>query len=107
MRKWKSLSARFIVDYLTQLNSHWLTVFGNNAQIFERQNVEKYQVWRPRFDDFAIRTPEQFKTKLNYIHENPVRSGLVRRSEDYPYTSARDYMANKNGHVNVDCIMVL
>ncbi len=30
--------------------------------------------------------------KLNYIHLNPVRAGLVEKAEDWLYSSARDYM---------------
>lgn len=26
-----------------------------------------------------------------YIHENPVRAGIVEKSEDYLYSSARNY----------------
>jgi hypothetical protein len=29
--------------------------------------------------------------KVNYIHENPVRSGIVEKPEDYLYSSARSY----------------
>ncbi len=30
-----------------------------------------------------------FMQKVNYIHQNPVRAGLVERAEDYLYSSAR------------------
>ena len=30
-------------------------------------------------------------SKLNYIHENPVRAGIVENPEDYLYSSARNY----------------
>ena len=29
--------------------------------------------------------------KVNYIHQNPVRNGLVANAEDYLYSSARCY----------------
>ena len=29
--------------------------------------------------------------KLRYIHENPVRAGIVRKAEDYLYSSASNY----------------
>jgi hypothetical protein len=32
------------------------------------------------------------ETRLNYIHENPVRAGLVAEAEDYLYSSARNYV---------------
>jgi len=30
-------------------------------------------------------------SKIKYIHENPVRSGIVEKAEDYLYLSARNY----------------
>lgn len=38
--------------------------------------------------------------KVNYIHENPVRAGIVDKPEDYLYSSARNYKWD-----NKDCIM--
>jgi hypothetical protein len=29
--------------------------------------------------------------RINYIHENPVRAGIVANAEDYLYSSARNY----------------
>ena len=47
-----------------------------------------------RFDDEVIRDQRMFWTKLNYIHNNPVKAGLVRRAEDYKYSSAQNYINN-------------
>ncbi|MBS2099482.1 REP-associated tyrosine transposase [Carboxylicivirga linearis] len=33
--------------------------------------------------------------KLNYIHQNPVKAGIVFRAEDYVYSSAVDYSGRK------------
>jgi len=30
--------------------------------------------------------------KVNYIHQNPVRAGLVERAEDYRWSSARHWL---------------
>jgi hypothetical protein len=30
-----------------------------------------------------------FMQRVNYIHQNPVRAGLVARAEDYRWSSAR------------------
>jgi len=32
--------------------------------------------------------------KVEYIHLNPVRAGLVERAEDWPWSSVRDYAGN-------------
>ncbi|MCL2649416.1 MAG: hypothetical protein FWD60_00130 [Candidatus Azobacteroides sp.] len=41
--------------------------------------------------------------KLDYIHENPVRSGWVIRPEDYVYSSTSNYV-NGNGVLNVEVL---
>ncbi|WP_262713337.1 hypothetical protein [Algoriphagus aquimarinus] len=38
---------------------------------------------------------------MNYIHENPVRAGIVEKPEDYLYSSARNY-AGMKGLIEVD-----
>jgi REP element-mobilizing transposase RayT len=35
--------------------------------------------------------PQLAKQKINYIHHNPVRAGIVEKPEEYLYSSARDY----------------
>ena len=34
--------------------------------------------------------------KLNYIHNNPVKAGIVEKPEDYIYSSARSYIRMKS-----------
>ena len=41
-------------------------------------------------NDYAIQCFE-------YIHQNPVKAGLVKKSEDWIYSSARDYAALRDG----------
>ena len=40
-------------------------------------------------------TPQFTLQKLNYIHNNPVKAGIVDKPEDYIYSSARNY-ASRN-----------
>ncbi len=35
------------------------------------------------------------ETKLDYIHQNPVRAGIVANPEEYIYGSAVDYAGEK------------
>ncbi len=50
---------------------------------------DKFQLWKPRFDDLIIWSEKQFRIKINYIHNNPVKAGLVKREVDYSFSSAR------------------
>jgi putative transposase len=49
------------------------------------------QIWQPRFFDRALRTVKEYFEKVEYIHQNPVRRGLVRRAEDWPWSSIHEY----------------
>jgi putative transposase len=46
------------------------------------------QIWQPRKlsgFDHVLRSNESYAQKWQYVRENPVRAGLVDRSEDWPY----------------------
>ena len=49
----------------------------------------RYSLWQHDSDIFSIVSESMFMQKVNYIHQNPVRSGLVDRAEGYPWSSAR------------------
>jgi hypothetical protein len=42
--------------------------------------------------------------KLDYIHLNPVRAGIVSKPTDYIYSSAGDYYLNKKGLIQIDLV---
>lgn len=42
-------------------------------------------IWQRRFDCRLIKRP---MSCLNYIHQNPVKAGLVQHQVDYPWSSA-------------------
>ncbi len=45
-------------------------------------------VWQSSFRDFTISTPVQLLQKAGYIHNNPVRKGLVSEAAEYRFSSA-------------------
>ena len=47
--------------------------------------------WPPRSFDRALRTVGECCEKVEYIHLNPVRAGLAKRAEDWPWSSVHDY----------------
>jgi REP element-mobilizing transposase RayT len=42
-------------------------------------------VWEEESFDHVLRSDESLKEKCEYIRQNPVKAGLVRRPEDYPW----------------------
>jgi REP element-mobilizing transposase RayT len=45
----------------------------------------KTQLWEEGFFDHVLRSDESYAQKWNYVRENPVRTGLVKSVEDWPY----------------------
>jgi putative transposase len=57
-------------------------------------NVSRHEtgeLWQGRFFDHALRTVRDYHAKVEYIHLNPVRSGLVTRAEDWKWSSRREF----------------
>jgi hypothetical protein len=42
-------------------------------------------VWEEESFDHVLRSDESLEGKCEYIRQNPVRRGLVRRAEEYPW----------------------
>jgi len=64
--------------------------------------LETQKLWQLRFDDVHIISEEIFAVKLNYIHYNPVKAGLVNEPRDWRYSSAGFYENGKQHIVWVE-----
>jgi putative transposase len=58
--------------------------------------------WQARFYDFNVWTAKKRVEKLNYMHQNPVKRGLVREPEDWRWSSYRSYTLGEVGRVAVN-----
>jgi putative transposase len=65
-----------------------------STQRLNSSRRESGLLWQPRFFDRAVRTVQEYYEKVECIHLNPVRAGLVERAEDWPWSSVRDYGGN-------------
>jgi putative transposase len=60
------------------------------------------RIWKPRFDCFVVIKEATLGQKINYIHNNPVKRGLIENCEDWPYSSARNYARREDTIIPVD-----
>jgi putative transposase len=75
-----------------------LSVFMHSLKGRIREVLQgKGKFWQDRFDDLAIVSENQFRIKLNYVHQNPVRAGLVDLPEDWPFSCYLDWI-NQNSY---------
>lgn len=59
--------------------------------------------WKPRGYDFNVFDESKVIEKLNYIHRNPVRRGLVDNPRDWPWSSFGWYeMDERQGLIEMD-----
>ena len=63
-------------------------------------DVNDYKFWQEGYAPFEIYSAEMFEQKIDYIHNNPVKAGIVAEPYHYLYSSAIDYAGGK-GLVNV------
>jgi putative transposase len=98
---------RFLLTAWVFLPDHWHAIFypphpltisrvmeaikdGATKRI-NRLRREGGRLWQPRFFDRALRSVREYNEKVQYIHLNPVKAGLVRCATDWPWSSVHDY----------------
>jgi len=99
MRDIKKYSAWDIMEEIEKNDENLMDIFKNASKGFKNQ---KRKFWMQRFDDEVIRNEKMFWTKLHYIRSNPVEAGLVKRPEDYKYSSARNYISGDHSVMFID-----
>jgi REP element-mobilizing transposase RayT len=91
LRVLKGITARRIIDYLKS-NTHLRSLAKLRHQ--ERDRNYKYSLWQTEKNVLPLFSEAMFVQKVNYIHRNPVRAGLVECATDYPWSSARIWQGN-------------
>ncbi len=100
MRDVKKFTAvRLIRQASVEGRDEWLADFEQAGATSGRS---KNKVWQDSFWDKIIYTERVLRQKLNYVHRNPGRAGLVDTPEDYPYSSYRNYVLGDYAVIEVD-----
>src|SRR6266852_1562397 len=78
--------SRRVIDHLKQ--------HGHNASLLKLRRESgarghMYSLWENHNNAPPTFSEGMFMEKVNYIHQNPVRAGLVERAEDYRWSSVR------------------
>lgn len=64
-----------------------------------------FQFWRNGYHPVLLDCAVKVEQRLIYLHENPVRAGIVREAQDYKYSSAIDYYTKDKGLLTVELLM--
>ncbi|HZZ30078.1 MAG TPA: transposase [Pirellulales bacterium] len=95
LKQWKRTSSLRIKDLFSTSLAHYASCFSPSEP-----------VWQPRSYGFNLYSRGKIEEKLDYIHLNPVRAGLVSKPCDWPWSSARHYLQARSVGVPIrwiDC----
>jgi len=102
MEDFKKYTAKEIITELK--NSKKDDLLNGFKLSYPKKKKHQYRIWQNGFYDFNIYSAKKFLEKLNYIHENPLRAGLVKNSEDWPYSSYRNYYSDDESLIKINRI---
>lgn len=98
IRDFKQFTAKKVlhdIQTLPESRKDWMLYRFEFAGKYDNR-IEKYRFWQDKSHPVELTTNEMINERINYIHQNPVRTGLVARAEDYLYSSARNYAGLSN-----------
>jgi REP element-mobilizing transposase RayT len=105
MRDFKRFTSRAISAEATRQGaSEFIKTFEKARAENRAQDVSQYQVWQEGSHPEAIFTEKFARQKMDYLHMNPVRAGLVKTADEWPYSSARAYMLGEKTYPTTDIL---
>ncbi|HWB25111.1 MAG TPA: transposase [Chitinophagaceae bacterium] len=94
LRDFKSFTAKEILQQIAgnkeESRKSWMLWLFKQAGSGNSRN-ENSQFWQQDNQPVQLQTVEFTLIKLNYLHNNPVKAGIVDKAENYLFSSARDY----------------
>jgi REP element-mobilizing transposase RayT len=94
IRDFKKFTAKAIINQIKtgkESRREWLLELFSKATESHNRN-KTYQFWRYGNHPEEIYSQKFLWSKLDYIHLNPVRAGLVEKASHYLYSSALNYV---------------
>ena len=70
----------------------------------KNSNNKNFQFWQQDNHPVELYGYETLQQKLNYLHENPVRAGIVYEAWHYKYSSAIDYCTTMKGKIELELV---
>jgi REP element-mobilizing transposase RayT len=106
LRDFKSFCTKEFIETIEcekESRREWLLYMFKFFANKTNQNKD-YKIWTGDNHPEQITSQNFLIQKLNYIHENPVRAGWVRKAEDYVYSSASNY-SHGRGLIEIDFLV--
>jgi putative transposase len=97
---------------LSQFMHGWKRKSSFHIRAWYRREAARYfegfgegdRFWQPKYHSFEICQNSKLEEKVRYMHNNPVRSGLVKRATDWKWSSARWYERRRSVGVPIQWV---
>ena len=97
----KKFTAKMILQQIEKDHKSWL--LNQLAYYKKRHKTESlHQVWQEGSHPQLIQSENMLVQKINYIHYNPVRRGLVEQPEHWRFSSARNFINGDQSTIRID-----
>ena len=107
MRDLKKFTSKMIFpairDNPRESRAAWMIWMFERAGKRNSNNTD-FQFWQEGYHPVELSTPAMLRQRLNYLHENPVRAGIVFEPQDYVYSSGIDYYTGRKGKIAVELL---
>jgi REP element-mobilizing transposase RayT len=97
----KRHTARRIIEQLQAERCDWL-LEQLRRQCAPHKAESEHQVWQEGSHPQAIGTDATMLQKLEYLHNNPVKRGLVASPEHWRYSSAHEWLSGASVEMRCD-----
>lgn len=102
-KKFTSRKILFQIQNEVESRREWLIKLFRQAAI-NHTKTKNYKFWQDGNHAIELYNSRFTWKKINYIHNNPVKAGYVRKIEDWKYSSASNYMGQVSVLDEVHCI---
>lgn len=83
VRSWKLFTTNFVLNH-SELREKFLRSYTCAAS---ESGAPRFSIWQREYWDRFIRDERYFQQAITYIHNNPVKAGLVTQAKDWPWSS--------------------
>ena len=90
------------IQNMPEIRRDWMLYRFEFAGKYDNR-ITKYRFWQDKSHPVELTSTEMINQRINYTHENPVRTGMVAVAEDYLYSSARNY-AGLSSVIDIDLV---
>lgn len=84
------------------ISKYMAKVLNSYTRYFNSRHHRKGPLWEGRFKNILIENDEQMLHLTRYIHLNPTSAGLVKKLEDWEFSSYHEYVNNSKNNTICD-----